>query len=576
MRIIKNLAAQKAGFLLLLGMILAGCLPPGPRALWEGKDLIDRGRYPEAVEQLKAAVSLQNTNALAWEYLGLAYQYAGQTTNAVQAYQKALALNYDLGEAHYNLGCLWLDQNRLDLARTELTTYTALRKKFVEGWLRLGTAQLRSARAELRSLKAGAPPAHSPDLAAAEKSFNEALRLRPQNPEALNGLGLVQLCHNRPRDAAHYFSDALKQQPDYPPALLNLAVVSQLYLNDRRSALEKYREYLALPVHAPDWEPVNAAARDLELQLNLAPPAPATNGPKAPGISTDAAKPAVNSLGQAAGSPASEPAANLSRAATAGAPREAKGETVKSLPEPAAKPARDPTPPSESAGIARAKAAPAPGESPKSEKPGFLSRINPLNLLHRESRTSPNADSAAAQTTASGSRRTARYAYHSLARPASGDTSAAERAFAQGLAAQQAGRFREAIQAYRQATELDPADYDAYYNLGLAAAAAGAVPQALTAYEWALVIRPESADARYNFALLLKQANYPLDAADELKTMLNFYPGEPRAHLALGNLYALQLHQPALARAQYEKVLENDPRNAQAAAIRFWMAENPP
>jgi Tfp pilus assembly protein PilF len=97
----------------------------------------------------------------------------------------------------------------------------------------------------------------------------------------------------------------------------------------------------------------------------------------------------------------------------------------------------------------------------------------------------------------------------------------------------------------------------------------------LTAYENALAVRPESVDARYNFALMLKQANYLTDASNELEKVLAKRPNESRAHLALANLCAQQLHQPARARHHYLKVLENDPHNLQADAIRFWLANNP-
>jgi Flp pilus assembly protein TadD len=52
-------------------------------------------------------------------------------------------------------------------------------------------------------------------------------------------------------------------------------------------------------------------------------------------------------------------------------------------------------------------------------------------------------------------------------------------------------------------------------------------------------------------------------------------PGEVRAHLALGNLYAQQMHNTAQARAHYLKVLELDPHNTQANDIRFWLSANP-
>src|SRR6266852_5728225 len=94
-----------------------------------------------------------------------------------------------------------------------------------------------------------------------------------------------------------------------------------------------------------------------------------------------------------------------------------------------------------------------------------------------------------------------RYSSLPPAPPAAGDRAKAERAFAQGAQAQQDNRLADAVQAFRQATQLDPSYYEAQYDLGLAAAATGKTSEALRAYETALAIRPESLDARYKFAL---------------------------------------------------------------------------
>ena len=168
-----------------------------------------------------------------------------------------------------------------------------------------------------------------------------------------------------------------------------------------------------------------------------------------------------------------------------------------------------------------------------------------------------------------------RYTYKSPAKPDSGNRSEAERSFVQAVKAQKANHLPEAIQAYRAAINADPAYFEAHYNLGLAVTEAGDLAGALAAYEMALAIRPESLDARYNFALVLKQANYSVDAENELEKILAAYPNEPRVHLALGNLYAQQFHQPAKARAHYLKLLETEPRHPQASAIRYWLAANP-
>src|SRR5439155_6573129 len=71
-------AGRVAAGVLLPVVLLSGCTPPGPRALLEGKRLIEQGKYSKAVEKLKSATSLIATNGQAWNYLGLACHYAGQ------------------------------------------------------------------------------------------------------------------------------------------------------------------------------------------------------------------------------------------------------------------------------------------------------------------------------------------------------------------------------------------------------------------------------------------------------------------------------------------------------------------
>jgi tetratricopeptide (TPR) repeat protein len=168
-----------------------------------------------------------------------------------------------------------------------------------------------------------------------------------------------------------------------------------------------------------------------------------------------------------------------------------------------------------------------------------------------------------------------RYVYQSPATPQAGDRLAAERSLVAGQQAQKVGRLSESIQAYRRAGQLDGSYFEAHYRLGLAAFEARSFRLALAAWETALALRPESADARYNFALTLKASNSPNDAANELEKMLALHPDEARGHLTLGNLYADQLRDIPRARQHYGRVLQLDPRNPQAQAIRYWLVANP-
>lgn len=579
MVVTKNRAG--AGVVLAVMVFITACAPSGPRALVAGKRLLDAGKTDAAIQELKVATSLLPTNAVAWNYLGLAYHRAGQWTNAVDAYSRALRHNRDLVEVRYNLGCLWLDLNQPEAAKTEFLAFTYKRDNVTDGWLKLGAAQLRTSKSD-----------------DAEKSFREALRVNNQSAEALNGLGLVQLQRKRPREAADQFATALKRQPNYRPALLNLATVSHQYLNDRATALRRYREYLALQPRPSDWEAVQGIVASLE-QPVVASPRAVTN-PVAPVrvavIATNPPKPVAVAANREPVTPRPELVVSTGKTATASsrtiapalasAPPTAAAsvEVVRLPPEPVIRtlPAESNVVSPTGARIVAAKSPAVATNTPaakdaKVERRGLLAKLNPFK---RETGPQPEAPVATSsnlvstRATSAGSA-TSRYSYLSPTPSKSGDRPQAQAALTQGQQAQRAGRLAEAIQSYRRATQLDGSYFEAQYCLGLAAFEARSFRVALAAWEHAIAIRPDSADARYNFALTLKAEGYPQDAADELEKLLALHPDEARGHLTLGNLYAEQLRDVPRARRHYARVLQLDPRNPQAQSIRYWLVANP-
>jgi tetratricopeptide (TPR) repeat protein len=249
---------RKSRARLFLTLFAAGCLlggvscgPPGPNALLRGKRALDERHFPEAIQELEKAARLLPKNALVWNYLGLAYHGQQLPEPAAKAYRTALALDHKLSAIRYNLGCLYLEQNQLPAAIDEFRSYSLLQPGAVDGWVRLGTALLRAHR-----------------LDEAEKAFRSALELQNRNPEALNGLGMIQMQRRRWQDALNHFSLAALHEPPYPPALLNSAVVAHQYLRQRGVALQRYRQYLALKPRPADADTVEALARNLELELN--------------------------------------------------------------------------------------------------------------------------------------------------------------------------------------------------------------------------------------------------------------------------------------------------------------------
>ena len=577
----------RGAILFLLAIFAAGCSPSGPRALFKGKKMLERGDYVAAVGEFKTATSLLPADAQAWNYYGVALQQAGQPDDAAAAYERALTLDRDLTEAHYNLGCLWLEQKKPDAAKTELIAYTLRRSNTPEGWLKLGEAQLRTG-----------------EIVSAEKSFSTAYHLDSNNAGALNGLGLAQIQRGRPEDAAKFFEAAARAHPDFAPAILNLATVNAEYLHDTKAALENYRAYLALTPHPEKWDEVNAIVNKLEqpVAVAIANPPPAKKPEVVAPVTNVASETKTPNGFHPAPPPKTQPPA---RSGSNPPPRTTTPvQVVRVQPEPAIVATPSPQPPTEP-----------PVELPPEQtpqKPNIWHKLNPVHWFGSSAPEKkfdengvtplPPPDSTVPPLLPTYSNATTvippapapavapkpihivqpapptfpRYLYLSPRKPNSGNRAAAAGAFTRAREMEQASRWVDALESYRQAAQHDPGWFEAQYNLGVLAYRLQDYQQALAAYEMALAIQPDSVDARYNFALTLKAAGYAVDAADEFEKIVAANPDEVRAQLALGNLYDRQFHNTARARRHYLKVLELDPRNSQATDIRFWLAQNPP
>ncbi len=589
-------SVRGAILVLALALLIGGCTPAGPRALLKGKKYLDRGDVADAVTQLKRATTLLATNANAWNYYGVALQRDGQSDEAATAYQNALRLDHDLVEVHYNLGILWLVQNKPDLAKAEMTTYTLRRPNDTRGWLKLGIAQLQGGESKL-----------------AGRSFSTVLTLKTDEAEAFNGLGLASLQLGIPRDASEWFAAAVQSRADFAPALLNLATVNEQYLHDHRAALASYQAYLALnprPANYNDVKAIVASLMQSDAATTIVAPAvirtsapPSETKPKITIVTAPHPAPPVHTETTDIYASHIPPRTNSDVTPTP-APTvvTVPSQTVQVQPEqpivasPKTNlPYRTPVvaarkPATNHVAAAEPLEVPMPEDQPKT---GIWHRMfgyqkqstNTAKRYHEDTITpipAPTDEVAGtkaeeekpAETKPAPNPAIPRYDYTAPQKPALGDRRSAEGAFTKARLAEQDENWIDAEQWYQIAADTDPSWFEAQYNTGVIAHRLHNYSVALPRYELALAIQPESVDARYNFALALKASGYPLDAADELKKILAANPDEVRAHLALANLCAQSLHDVPQAREHYLKVLNLQPDNPQAADIRFWLSAN--
>ena len=138
---------------------------------------------------------------------------------------------------------------------------------------------------------------------------------------------------------------------------------------------------------------------------------------------------------------------------------------------------------------------------------------------------------------------------------------------ARAMQALRAGRFEDAIAAYRASLAIEPKAADGWYNLGYALRCTRRFEDAVEAYATALqhgIARPE--EVRLNRAMILSEfLDRPDEAEAELRTAIAVAPQFTAALLNLGNLLE-DRGAAAAAQATYRQVLAREPHNGRALA----------
>jgi tetratricopeptide (TPR) repeat protein len=177
-----------------------------------GSVYLDQQKMPEARDSferaLKLRASYRDTQANAWNNLGLLAAHAGRIEEAIGNFQQALKLSPDHRIALDNLGGAYRQMKRWDDARK--TYERALEINPDDAEANYGLAMVF---------------AHNDDSARAFEGLQKALKLRPDYPEALNNLGILYLRTHRRDEAVASFEECIRVAPAFDQSYLNLARV---------------------------------------------------------------------------------------------------------------------------------------------------------------------------------------------------------------------------------------------------------------------------------------------------------------------------------------------------------------
>lgn len=165
--------------------------------------------------------------------LGQALGDAGRKAEAMEAYERALAIVPSFADAHHNLGQLWLDEGRPDRALPRFEQAVKFNPTDPESRYGLAAALAQLGRVD---------EAHA--------QLDEALRLEPRMAKALNLRGTLLAQAGDGVSAIGMFEQALQQEPGHAEATLNLAMA--LHHQGRYSeALPYYERALELSPENP-------------------------------------------------------------------------------------------------------------------------------------------------------------------------------------------------------------------------------------------------------------------------------------------------------------------------------------
>ncbi len=101
-----------------------------------------------------------------------------------------------------------------------------------------------------------------------------------------------------------------------------------------------------------------------------------------------------------------------------------------------------------------------------------------------------------------------------------------------GFAYDETGMYQQAVEAYRQAVILRPDDADIYYNLGVALGKAGRYKEAVEAYGKAINVRPDYAEAHYNQGFAYNELGMYKEAETAYRQAVRIKPGFAEAHFS--------------------------------------------
>ncbi len=211
-----------------------------------------------AIRMLARAAAAAENNATIYLDLARTQHAARQLADAAASYQRAIAINPALPEAHFELGAVCRDLGKLDDAATAYRRTIELSPAHAKAFNHLGASCIELHRFD-----------------EAEQAFRRAIELAPNYTAAHNNLGCALHRLSRTAEAVGCFEAVIASQPDNIEARANLAELAQKRQTGRRLSHDHLMSRSTIVFRCLRlWNPNSARLRNSLTTTKSNPPRP--------------------------------------------------------------------------------------------------------------------------------------------------------------------------------------------------------------------------------------------------------------------------------------------------------------
>ena len=197
----------------------------------------EKGHLEALISLYETDVGTEHTNAGLHYGLGYAYAHQGRidTTqtdvlfeNAANQFERTISLAPTLSQAHFSLGAIYQEQNKLALAAQAMEACLKLDPKYYPAYYRLGEIQLQQDYPE-----------------AALESFQAAQKMNSKWARPYYGIGSAHFELGNDSAAREALKEAIDRDPKFAPAYFKLgqALAKESFINEAWRAYEAGGEY---------------------------------------------------------------------------------------------------------------------------------------------------------------------------------------------------------------------------------------------------------------------------------------------------------------------------------------------